>query len=35
VELLPNKKHKFEDNDEVIIMGVEGMLLKEGEKHED
>jgi hypothetical protein len=35
VELLPNTKHKFEDNDEVVIMGVEGMLLKEGEQHED
>ncbi len=35
VELLPNTKHKFEDGDEVVIMGVEGMLLKEGEKHDD
>ncbi len=35
VELLPNTKHKFEDGDEVILMGVEGMLLKEGEKHDD
>ena len=35
VELLPNTKHKFEDGDEIIFMGVEGMLLKEGEKHDD
>lgn len=35
VELLPNMKHKFEDGDEVLITQVEGMKLKEGEKHED
>ena len=35
VELLPNPKHQFEDGDEVIFMGVEGMLMKEGEKHDD
>ena len=35
VELLGNQKHKFEDGDEVLISGVEGMKLKEGEKHED
>jgi hypothetical protein len=28
VELLPNTKHKFEDGDEVLLMQVEGMLLK-------
>jgi hypothetical protein len=31
VELLPHTKHKFEDGDEVLITGVEGMKLKEGE----
>lgn len=35
VELLGNQKHKFEDGDEVLISGVEGMKLKEGEKHDD
>jgi molybdopterin/thiamine biosynthesis adenylyltransferase len=35
VELLGNAKHKFEDGDEVLITGVEGMKLKEGEKHDD
>lgn len=35
VELLPNTKHKFEDGDEVLITGVEGMKLKAGEKHAD
>jgi ubiquitin-activating enzyme E1 len=35
VELLPNQKHKFEDGDELTFMQVEGMKLKEGEKHED
>jgi molybdopterin/thiamine biosynthesis adenylyltransferase len=35
VELLPNAKHKFEDGDEVLLMQVEGMKLKEGEKHDD
>jgi hypothetical protein len=34
VELLPNNKHKLEDGDEVLITKVEGMKLKEGEKHE-
>lgn len=35
VELLPNMKHKFEDGDEVLFNQVEGMKLKEGEKHDD
>jgi len=35
VELLPPTKHRFEDGDEVIFTKVEGMKLKEGEKHED
>ena len=30
VELLPHTKHKFEDGDEVLITGVDGMKLKEG-----
>lgn len=30
VELLPNNKHKFEDNDEVHFVGIEGMTLLEG-----
>jgi hypothetical protein len=34
VELLPNNKHKLEDGDEVLITKVEGMKLKEGEKHD-
>jgi len=35
VELLQNQKHKFEDGDEVVFQGLEGMKLKEGEKHDD
>ena len=35
VELLQNQKHKFEDGDEVLLQGVEGMKLKAGEKHDD
>jgi ubiquitin-activating enzyme E1 len=35
VELLQNQKHKLEDGDEVLIQEVEGMELKEGEKHDD
>lgn len=35
VELLPNQRHKFEDGDEVLFQGVDGMKLKEGEKHDD
>lgn len=31
VELLPHTKHKFEDGDEVIITGVDGMKAKEGQ----
>jgi len=27
VELLPNAKHKFEDNDEVTFVGIDGMKL--------
>lgn len=30
VVLLDNAKHKFEDGDEVLFTGVEGMTLKEG-----
>jgi hypothetical protein len=30
VELLQNAKHKFEDNDEVHFVGIEGMQLLEG-----
>ena len=33
VELLPNMKHKFEDGDEVLLLEVQGMKLKEGEQH--
>lgn len=35
VELLQQQKHKFEDGDEVLFQEVEGMKLKDGEKHED
>ena len=35
VELLQNQMHKFEDGDEVLFQGVEGMKLKDGEKHDD
>lgn len=35
VELLPGVRHKFEDGDEVLLRGVEGMALKPGEKHDD
>jgi molybdopterin/thiamine biosynthesis adenylyltransferase len=35
VELLQNQKHKFEDGDELVFRGVEGMKLKAGEKHDD
>lgn len=35
VELLQNQKHKFEDGDEVLFQGLEGMKLQAGEKHED
>lgn len=35
MELLQNQKHKFEDGDEVLFQGIEGMKLKEGEKHDD
>ena len=33
VELLPNAKHKFEDGDEVLFTSVQGMDLKEDQKH--
>lgn len=29
MELLPHTKHRFEDGDEVLITGVEGMLTTE------
>ena len=35
VELLGNQKHKLEDGDEVTFQEIEGMKLKEGEKHDD
>lgn len=35
VELLPNAKHKFEDNDEVLFDGIKGMNLKEGQNQAD
>lgn len=35
VELLPGQRHKFEDGDEVLFQGVQGMKLKAGEKHDD
>lgn len=35
MELLQNQKHIFEDGDEILFQGVEGMKLKEGMKHED
>ncbi len=35
VELLPHTKHKFEDGDEVLFIGVEGMKLKPGMTHDD
>jgi molybdopterin/thiamine biosynthesis adenylyltransferase len=33
VELLENAKHNFEDGDKVLFTLIEGMTLKEGEKH--
>lgn len=35
VELLPHTKHKFEDGDEVLITGVEGMLTEDGKSIND
>ena len=35
VELLQNQKHIFEDGDEILFQGVEGMKHKGGMKHED
>jgi molybdopterin/thiamine biosynthesis adenylyltransferase len=35
VEIIPTAKHKFEDGDECAFTLIEGMKLKQGEKHED
>lgn len=35
MELLPHTKHRFEDGDEVLITGVEGMLTEDGKSIND